>query len=197
MFTERTMIDRLLKIHGAANADALSAATWYRDVAARDVARIAAETGTPFTLAAAVTAILSPGPKYATNVKDARAMLAWATKDRQRTLRPTCSTYGPNVAKVDALLADWLAGGDAEDAGRYVSGPKVTNFFRNICGDLSHVALDRHAVRPISKAGKDTPTGKVERARMESAYRKAAAKVGLEPAEFQAVVWVAVRGAVE
>jgi hypothetical protein len=62
-------------------------------------------------------------------------------------------------------------------------------------GDWSHVTLDRHAVRPISKAGKDAPTSKVERQRMERAYRKSAAKVGLAPAQFQAVVWCVIRGA--
>ena len=112
-------------------------------------------------------AVLSPGPEYATANANADAMLAWHYGGRSWD-RPTCSTYGPNVEKADAILRT----GDLS----ILSGPKVTAYFRNIMGEWQHVTLDRHAVRPISKLGKDTPTGKVERARMEAAYREAEAR---------------------
>lgn len=197
MFTERTMIDRLLRIHGAANADALGAATWYRDVAARDCINIAGETGIPFRIVAATMAILSPGPRYAQNVTDTGNICRWAMRGF-RAAPPTVTTYGANARKAATLLEDYMAGADRDaDPAPYVSGPKVTAFYRNIIGECEHVTLDRHAVRPLSKAGKDTPTNKAERARMTAAYVKAAARVGLTPSAFQAVVWVAVRGAAE
>jgi hypothetical protein len=192
MFTTRTMCDRLLRIYDTAPQAALDAAEWYSDVAARDCERIATDSGLPFRTVAAVMAVTSPGPRYATNVVDTAALCAWRASGR-KDKRPTCSTYGPNVEKAAGILS--LAA--FEDPSFLVTGPKVSSFFRNIMGDWSHVTLDRHAVRPISKAGKDVPANKTERGRMEDAYRKAAAKVGLEPAMFQAVVWVAVRGAAE
>jgi hypothetical protein len=190
------MQDRLLRIYTSAPASALAAADWYRDIAARDCESIAAETDIPFRTVAAAMAILSPGPQYAVNVSDTRRFCQWAAVGPFSLPVPSASTYGPNREKAARMLARCTSpnGGDPSE---FVSGPKVTAFWRNICGDLEHVTLDRHAVRPISKSGKDMPTGKVERARMEDAYRRAAAKVGLHPAEFQAVIWVAVRGAAE
>lgn len=190
MFTTRTMRDRLLRIFENAPSEARAAADWYRDVAARDCAHIAQTTDVPFRTVAATMAILSPGPQYAVNVADTRRMCAWAATGFVGDV-PTVSTYGANRAKAAAMLGGTAHGGDPA---MYVTGPKVSAFFRNICGDLEHVTLDRHAVRPISQAGKDTPVNKTERASMEDAYRRAAAKVGLAPAEFQAVVWVAIRG---
>lgn len=194
MFTTRTMTDRLLRIFRDAPAAAHNAASWYADVAARDVAAIASDTGLPFNVVCAVMAVTSPGPKYAQNVKGTRALCEWAIAGFASS-RPMCSTYGANVEKASAMLDRALCGDD--DVSDLVTGPKVSAFFRNIMGDWGYVTLDRHAVRPISKSGKDVPTGKVERARMDAAYRAAAAKVGLSPAMFQAVVWVAVRGAAE
>lgn len=196
MFQTRTMQERLLRIFEDAPQSALNAADWYRDIAARDCERITSETGVPFRTVAAAMAILSPGPQYRVNVRDTRAMCTWAAEGSNGE-PPTVSTYGANRAKCADMLRSWAVALERAEPASYVSGPKVTAFFRNIIGDLSHVTLDRHAVRPISKAGKDMPTSKAERAAMEDAYRRAAAKVGLEPAEFQAVIWVAVRGAAE
>ena len=202
MFTTRTMQDRLTRIYNGANADARNAADWYKDVAARDCEAISRETGVPFKHVAATMAVLSPGPQYSVNVADTRRMCQWAADGgysgpADSNPLPSVSTYGPNRIKAAAILDSWVLFGEDADPAEHVSGPKVTAFFRNIIGELQHVTLDRHAVRPISKEGKDTPRNKTERARMEDAYRRAAAKVGLHPAEFQAVVWVAVRGAAE
>lgn len=201
MLTTRTMQGRLLRIHATASPTALARADWYRAVAARDCESIARDTGLSFRVVAATMAILSPGPKYAQNLADTRAMAVWASRDRCRTVPPTVCTYGANALKAQTLLIDYVSGADHDaDPMPYVSGPKVTAFALNIMGDASHVTLDRHAVRPLNdRTGKaaDIPCSREERQRMADAYRKAAAKVGLAPAEFQAVVWVAVRGAAE
>lgn len=194
MYNTRTMQDRLLRIYANAPREALDRADWYASVAGRDVESIAADTGVPFRTVAAAMAILSPGPQYAVNVADTRRMCQWAGLGANGE-PPTVSTYGANREKCAAMLRSWAVARERSEPASYVSGPKVTAFYRNIIGDLSHVTLDRHAVRPLSKAGKDMPANKAERARMEDAYRRAAAKVGLEPAAFQAAVWCAVRGA--
>lgn len=186
MFTERTMSDRLARIYADASPECHAMADWYASVAAADCASIAADTDLPFRVVAATMAVLSPGPKYSQNVTDTRRMCEWWSQGGEPGRIPTVTTYGPNRAKAVQVLT-------YRDAS-YVSGPKVEAFFRNICGDWSHVTLDRHAVRPLSKSGADMPKGKGERQRMETAYRKAAAKAGLAPAQFQAVVWCAVRG---
>jgi hypothetical protein len=194
MYTERTMESRLLAIFDGAPA-CHPMADWYEDVAQTDCRKIARITGLPLELVAATMAVLSPGPKYAQNMADTVAMCSWASMgafgERNNPL-PVVTTYGANRDKAAAMLDYYVMTGDVDTD--HVSGPKVTAFLRNIMGAWGEVTLDRHAVRPISKSGKDMPTGKAERARMESAYRKAAAKRGLQPAQFQAVVWCAVRG---
>lgn len=196
MFTVRTMTDRLVKLYNDATDECRSRADWYADVAGRDVERIATETDLPFSTVAAVLAVTSPGPTYAQNVKDARALCKWSVGG-EKGPAPTCATYGANVRKaVEILRSGELS---------LVTGPKVTAFYRNIMGDWSHVTLDRHAVRPIQKSPRDldwrkgntshTPNSREERKRMVEAYTRAAHRVGIEPAQFQAVVWCVVRGA--
>lgn len=195
MFTERSMSDRLLRIFDSATPDCHEMAGWYETVAAEDCRAIGRITGIPFPLVVATMAVLSPGPKYAQNRADTSAMCVWASaggySERHNPL-PVVTTYGPNRIKAAAMLDEYVITGTVNTD--YVSGPKVRAFMLNILGNWDHVTLDRHAVRPVSKSGQDTPTSKAERTRMETAYRKAAARRGLQPAQFQAVVWCSVRG---
>lgn len=189
------MISILLRIFDAATG-CHDMATWYETVAAADCRDIAGKD-VPFELVAGTMAVLSPGPKYAQNLADTRAMIEWARRgafDTPNNPLPVVTTYGANRDKAAAMLDEWVMSDETVVNTDYVTGPKVSAFLRNIMGQWQDVTLDRHAVRPISKSGKDMPSSKAERARMESAYRKAAAKRGLQPAQFQAVVWCAVRG---
>jgi hypothetical protein len=97
-----------------------------------------------------------------------------------------------NVDKAYHILFD-------DDWQGLLSGNKVVSFAQCILGNLDHVCVDTWAWRVW--AGADTteqPPNLSRRNRYETIrddYRAAARKVGLEPAELQAVCWVAIRRA--
>jgi hypothetical protein len=133
-------------------------------------------------VAAAVIAVLSPTNKWSRNVADAESIIAWHASGRIGH-RPTCCTYGANVAKAERILDG--------DMGA-LSGPKVEAFAANIRGDHEFVTLDIWACRAAVK--RDTPGRKAERAAIVAAYKTVAREYGYTPAAFQAVIWTIVRG---
>ncbi len=96
---------------------------------------------------------------------------------------PPMPTYSANVRKAVAVL-DGLA---------RPTGPKVSRFARNLAGDASVVTVDRWAARA---AGAPESGGARWYITIESAYRAAAREARLSPAQFQAVLWVALRDGV-
>ncbi len=140
----------------------------------------------PVDEVAAVIAILSPGNRWQSNQTDAAAVLDWFEADAHgyESPPPTVTTYGANLTKaIRYLNGDHTA----------LAGPKVSAFAANLRGDLEYVTLDRWAFR--AAIGRETPGRAQVRADVESAYRAVAAELDLPPAIFQAVIWVAQRGA--
>ena len=108
----------------------------------------------------------------------------------------TVSTYGHNKRKAVALAAGLLA---PDQAFKASTGYKTLNFWKNImspevCGP---VTIDRHGTRAALGCDLDVDQAMVwiktprKYETVQSAYHQAAGRVGLDPHQFQAVIWLA------
>ena len=153
---------------------------WYSDAA---LTADALACGTPYTReqTAGVLAVLSPRVSWKVNKRLAYKVVA---------------------AHLDGVPVSELTGGlrsGLERAYRVldgdldaISGPKVTAFWRAILGDKDALTLDVWAFR--AAIGRDyVGAGPVRRDVVES-YRNGARIAGESVRDFQAIVWVAVRG---
>lgn len=166
-------------------ASLAAARDWYR-VGGSTAARLGRTYGVSKSTAAGVIAALSPLQTWKGNVGAAERILSAMAAGETS---PPKVGLGRNVAKA------WrIASGERPLS--VLSGDKVRRFYRNLMGDLSAVTVDRWAARACGVP--DTyPSTSARYARCEMAYREAAAVVDLAPAELQAIVWVAIRGAAE
>lgn len=153
---------------------------WYPQ-ARQLMIELAEETGYTLDQAVAVMAITSPGAQLSTN-------LDW-TRTALRTNGTAKVGRFPNAMrpKIQAVLAD------AELAHEYVTGPKVSPFFRAILGDEDALVLDRWALYAAGHLDRDTVPGPVMRRKIEDAYRRAAKRAGMAVRDFQAALWIDVR----
>jgi hypothetical protein len=83
---------------------------------------------------------------------------------------------------------------DGEDPATVVSGQKVSSFYQNLLLNLTAVTIDTWAFSQVT--GRDYETNfrrmlenKGQYAMYASCFRTVADEVGLEPAEFQSVLW--------
>jgi hypothetical protein len=151
---------------------------WYH-YAHQHVKALAAKYNEPFDVIAAVVATLSPGNKWAANLRAAEDIIN--NKDRTNAY--------PRQVK---LAKDILITGDTS----LVSGPKVTIFFQSLLDPSvvdNELVLDGHAIniwrgtkQPLK--GTDQPN-KAEREQMIKDYRRVAADTGLSVQAVQAVTW--------
>jgi hypothetical protein len=156
---------------------------WYRK-ARRWAKELSAKTGVPLFKVVGVVAALSPTNKWDRNKFD--------TEEFIRTGGDCLvCTYGVQKAKAWDILH--LAQ-NKEETLAILKGPKTKAFFHNIfhCLTDGQVTLDRWALRAVGHSDKKTPT-KGQRNAIETAYREAAAEVGLRAHEFQAVIWERIR----
>ena len=174
-------------------ADALAGRAWY------DRAQSAACELWPDdpTRAAAIIAALSPRQRWAVNVAQAARVIECA-----QTGAP-CPAVGMTGNREKAWKI--ANGGNPADI---LGGPKVCAFFANITGDHSQVTIDSWAQRAaygdwqewLTRA--DTlrkvtaPTGN-EYTDIADAYRSAADIIGISARDFQAAIWIHVRGAAD
>ena len=177
-----TMVRNITRAYrNATPADAAAGLGWYAE-AYRVAADIWPERP---DLAAGVIAALSPRCQWSTNVVWARAMVNAA--------RSGAAT--PPAVHTTAMRGQaWrIANGEAPLS--VLNGPKVRSFWANIMGDTDAVTCDVWAV--FVALGRKDETMVRTQARYDlvaSAYRRAAAIVGVSPRECQAAVWVAARG---
>ena len=166
--------------------------SWYA-MARREAIVIAARYGITYEQAAAVIAVLSPNVKWENNVQSAHRACEWYARFGALARIPGYCGYGANVVKADRVLS-----GDIDA----VSGPKVVAFFNAIMGDMSTVVVDIWAARAARSkdrlkatmyTGSGEMPGAIERRAMQKAYKNAAAKINVEPAHMQAIVWVVIR----
>lgn len=177
----RACADRIVRTYQQATPDQRAAgAAWYGTAGAL-VDDLANRHGVTREHAAAVVAHLSPRTPWARNVNGARRLLEDGTA-------PGC--IGANVDRARRALEseDPLStfGPDA---------PKTSRFAANILGDDDVVTVDVWAARvALGDRASDALLRRVGvYAALEHAYRLAAARVGVTPAEVQATTWIVAR----
>lgn len=135
---------------------------------------------------ASVIAALSPQCEWMQNLRAALNLVSGEYVPFTGPSRP----LGANVAKARAILRDGALLPDAY----FKEGYKVRSFARNLQGDYSAVTVDTHAAQialgdPIAKIRSlehAKPYAAVGRA-----YLHAASLESIEPAEIQAITWLA------
>jgi hypothetical protein len=135
--------------------------------------------------AAGVIAALSPNSQWEQNLLDADNVLG-------ARFSPTgfdevkVTTYNANKRKA----CDIVHSGDVFPT---LSGPKVTTFYHNICGDESIPTIDSHIINAWyghRRTGARLPGVKASRVDdIRSDIIHCAFKVGVSPAVFQATIW--------
>lgn len=157
---------------------------WYPQ-AAREAKRIATmcPPGIGPISGAGIIAALSPRAQWSVNLRWAEELALDAT---------TGATSPPRVGLPDARAKAWriATGGGATTVLR---GDKVRSFWRNLCGSADDVTLDVWALRAIGLDYKVLGR-KGEYDRIASLYRGAAQRVGERACDFQAIIWLAIRG---
>lgn len=159
-------------------------AKWYNE-AQTFAEGIASNYGVSFEKVALVIAALSPMQRWEVNKKQAESAIAWYTSGNDST-PPKFHMFSANNTLVEAIMLDKP----------FKLGKKVTNFYRNICGDKQVVTVDSLAMSIIiglhqyagSYRFNDAPYDYAE-----SLYIKAAEKLGVNPSQLQAVTWVVCR----
>ncbi len=153
---------------------------WYRREY-RWVAGLASDTGYTHEQVAAVAAVLSPRTKWS-RAKQLTELALYGNDI-------TGMALGRSVRKVEMILA-------GVDPAQVVSGPKVTSFWHNLCGELDWVTIDTHSFAQASGRDYNDKGAKfLERWGVydtyADAFRQVAREVGLKPAELQAALWPA------
>lgn len=171
--TQDEMVESFLTHYGQ-TTDAELHAGWYRT--SRSFARkLKRQYGGGLGKACGVTAALSPLQSWKSNTT--LAVRLYETGE--------VKTLGNNARAALRIY-------NGERPLRVLNGPKVRNFYRAMMGDENAVTLDRWMMRAAG-----WPTDTVQPNRYEyvsDALRTAAAFTPLTPAQFQAAVWVHVRG---
>jgi hypothetical protein len=164
----------------ATDGDKAQGAAWYPEAQAI-VREWSTHYGQSIPTVASVIAALSPQCRWernlvcATNVLDGQPMSLG-----EGALRV-------NYEKAEAILRD-----RAESIMPYFkSAPKVASFQQNLQGNMEFVTVDTHA----AQAALNDPTAKISLkwapyTVFAAVYAAEAASVGLEPATYQAILWV-------
>lgn len=137
------------------------------------------------TRAAAICAVLSPRITWQSNVEGVKRIFKalWTNT----SICPTVAGVRRNVDKA----WDIAQGGTLET----VSGPKVSAFYANLCGNLERVTIDTWAARAAGLDDKHhNHLDRMRYAHLEKAYQTVAHELEFRPAELQAICWIVVRG---
>ena len=146
---------------------------------------LAVEYGHTRETVAAVVAILSPQCPWGRNIIGARLVLETHAIGGDWTDAKSATVYGANVRKAFRYL-------DGDTSA--LRGPKVEAFAANLRGDLDYVTVDVWATRAAVR--RDTP-GR-DRKAIVHGYKLAARRAdAISAAEFQAIIWVHVRGSAD
>lgn len=176
---------RLLQVYAqATRRDVAEGIRWYA-TARREIDTVARATGIDADTVAAVVAVLSPRMPWRHNV-DAAATLIRQYRD---------GVDVENATAIMALHANIRKGYRILQGDRSaLRGPKVTAFYLNLIGDPDAVTVDVWAYRAATGRDLDgNAPGIREHRAIARAHENAARRVGLTPAEFQAVAWTVIR----
>lgn len=177
MITEKAMRANLRRrFENASELHIESGLTWYES-AQSDVSAIACEFGHTVEQVAAAMAHLSPKCPWARNKKMTRELVSTGT---------TKGMGGPISRAKSALISST----PIED----MKGPKTSSFAKNLVGRYETVTVDIWAYRAACPSGDIERMGTKEYRAIECAYKATAKHYGISPAQFQAIIWCAVRG---
>ena len=183
-------VRNILKVYRRATSeDVANGLEWY-DRAKRYASIISNLSGVNLNTVVGVMAALSPNNRWERNVKDTERMVwAWVKGEDLTDFKVSC--YNTMKAKAWSILEDDLT--DDTDILTRLNGQKIRSFYSNIRG-LDEVTIDGHAynialgIRQGLTSDK-TNMGKKLYREMQSAYVKAAKRVGVKPHELQAITW--------
>ena len=160
--------------HNASATIRQDGAQWYPDTRAW-CGRLAWRYGVPLETAAAIVAVLSQRMTWRANRREAVRAMQGKTPKALNTVR----------AKVSRLLA-------GERPAAVISGNKIRAFWYAIMGDTNAVVIDSWMMKAYaSKKG----LTKNQYSALADIIRRDARTCGAEPSEYQAIIWVMVRGA--
>lgn len=146
---------------------------WY-DEAGRVAEDLARRGRVTKDQAAGIIAALSPQNYWHHNIR-----LAYEVVDGRRD-----GTFTASISKAIAIK-------HGKNPAIVLGGPKTLAFYANIAGNLEPVTLDRHMFKACGH--KLAGCSPMQYAGMAEAVRSTAGAVGLEPAKFQAVIWLVIR----
>jgi hypothetical protein len=183
-------VRNILKVYRRATSeDIANGLEWY-DQAKRYATIISSLSGVNLNTVVGVMAALSPNNRWERNVKDTERMVwAWVKGEDLTDFKVSC--YNTMKQKAWSILEDDLT--DDDDILTRLNGQKIRSFYSNIRG-LTEVTIDGHAynialgIRQGLTSDK-TNMGKKLYREMQSAYVKAAKRVGVKPHELQAITW--------
>lgn len=173
------MVRNLLKLYRSATPEDIRLGSrWYED-AHRIVIEWADTYGFSIATVACVIAAISPHCGWNRNLIIADDILAGRAQSIGGALHL-------NVRKAERIRDD-----RADDTIPYFpQGPKVKSFAHNLAGDWSCVTVDTHATQAALNDVLATVYLKWQPYHCFAAcYCLAAAKLGIEPAVFQAIIW--------
>jgi len=181
------MVRNLITLGNALTVEEVAAGVGWYPLASRTARRLAYRYGTTYHRAAGVVAATSPRQTWAGNITLAeRTLSEGRPQDMPATRRWVASIFaGRRPTQVFPHKA---------------TSKKVYWFYRAITGDQNAVVLDRWAFRAAIGLHEATETDikSLERVGIydltAEAYRKVAPTFGMTPREFQAAIWVHVRG---
>lgn len=163
----------------ATNYEVNGGKCWYK-AAKQECLNIAKKHGVDINRVIFSVAALSPQLKWEVNIKTANSVIEGKTR--------IAGVYPANIEKAIHIL------NDSDDWRKWLSGPKVENFARNISGDEDCVTVDTWAWRIWNNpADVRAKPRKIDHEQVEADYQKAAEILGIKPAELQAVTWVVIR----
>lgn len=164
---------------------------WYTQ-AWRIADTLAATYGVPIPRAVGALAALSPGVSWTENVAAAETYCQ-AFRDDPEQAPPIVPGYQLNRTKAWAILSGHYP--HPRTAFETGTAPKTLAFYDAISGDRNAVCVDGHAVS--IREGVRFPVGDpraklwaAKYSRVAADYRKAAAIVGEDPRDLQAITWV-------
>lgn len=173
-----TRIERLF--HAASVEERFEGITWYPR-AKEFSERLARKYDLPVSTVVGIIAVLSPGMAWDRNMAEAE----------QCCLLRGERFYWGVYSNVREKLRQLLAGADPLEV---VSGQKVTAFYRAIMGDTEAVVIDRHAkcaAMGITKQrDKNSAVSQKEYRELSDRYTRVAKKLGVNPRDLQAIIWV-------
>lgn len=156
----------------------LEGGAWYRE-SRRQARRIARAAGVTMAQAAGVLAAISPRMRWSANVDLAERICAG---------EQVVGVFGANLAKAHRIMA-------GERPLDVLGGDKVRAFYRAIMGDGDAVVIDVWMLRAVEWTKKTLTPREYER--VADSLREAAEAAGVDPADFQAIIWCQVRGGAE